>query len=216
MPIANNRVRESAERGPHEAGLSIVVPCFNEAGNLPSFHKNLVEIARQLKDKRKLRCEVVYVDDGSRDDTFAVASALPAKMLDVQVVSLSRNFGKEAALMAGLHHARFGAVLFMDGDGQHPAALIDRLVGHWLEDGYDVIYTAKANRTNESLGSPAGREAVLRADQFPRPPQDSGRCRRFPIAFAARRQGLAAIAGAQSFLQRAGELDRLPPDARGL
>jgi polyisoprenyl-phosphate glycosyltransferase len=149
MPITHNRTSESA-RGPHETGLSIVVPCFNEAANLPAFHKNLVEIARQLKDKRKLRCEIVYVDDGSRDDTFAVASSLPAKTLDVQVVSLSRNFGKEAALMAGLHHARFGAVLFMDGDGQHPAALIDRLVGHWLDDGYDVIYTAKANRESES------------------------------------------------------------------
>ena len=70
--------------------------------------------------------------------------------LDVQVVSLSRNFGKEAALLAGLDHARLGAVLFMDGDGQHPPALIETLVGHWLDDGYDVVYTAKAHRENES------------------------------------------------------------------
>ena len=64
----------------------------------------------------------------ARDDTLAIARALPADALDVQVVSLSRNFGKEAALMAGLDHARRGAVLFMDGDGQHPPALVETLV----------------------------------------------------------------------------------------
>jgi polyisoprenyl-phosphate glycosyltransferase len=64
-------------------------------------------------------------------------------------VSLSRNFGKEAAMVAGLDHARLGAVLFMDGDGQHPPALIPTLVGHWLDGGYDVVFTAKASRANE-------------------------------------------------------------------
>jgi glycosyltransferase involved in cell wall biosynthesis len=92
---------------------------------------------------------VIYVDDGSKDATLSVASGLPADVLDVQVVSLSRKFGKEAALLAGLDHARFGAVLFMDGDGQHPPSLVERLVAHWLDDGYDVIYTAKAHRENE-------------------------------------------------------------------
>ena len=53
-------------------------------------------------------------------------------------------------MLAGLEHARYGAVLFIDGDGQHPPGLIDKLVGHWLDDGYDVIYTAKAHRENES------------------------------------------------------------------
>jgi glycosyltransferase involved in cell wall biosynthesis len=91
----------------------------------------------------------VYVDDGSADATLAVARALPADALDVQVVSFSRNFGKEAALLAGLDHARRGAILFMDGDGQHPPTLIETLVGHWLDGGYDVVYTAKAHRENE-------------------------------------------------------------------
>jgi glycosyltransferase involved in cell wall biosynthesis len=75
---------------------------------------------------------------------------LPALPLDVQVVTLSRNFGKEAALLAGLDHARLGAVLFMDGDGQHPPSLIETLVSRWLDDGYDVVFTAKAHRENES------------------------------------------------------------------
>jgi glycosyltransferase involved in cell wall biosynthesis len=132
------------------AGLSIIVPVFNEGAGLARFHDRLVEIARKLRGERGLATEVVYVDDGSRDDSFAVASGLPAEALDVQVVSLSRNFGKEAALLAGLDHARFGALLFMDGDGQHPPSLVPKLVGHWLDDGYDVVYTAKANRANES------------------------------------------------------------------
>jgi glycosyltransferase involved in cell wall biosynthesis len=82
-------------------------------------------VARTLAATRSLACEVVYVDDGSRDGTLAIARELPASGLDVQVVSLSRNFGKEAALLAGLDHARLGAVLFIDGDGQHPPALIE-------------------------------------------------------------------------------------------
>jgi glycosyltransferase involved in cell wall biosynthesis len=134
---------------PADAGLSIVVPVFNEAAGLARFHANLVEAARRLRQTRGLAAEVIYVDDGSRDDTFAIANALSADALDVQALSLSRNFGKEAALMAGLDHARLGAVLFMDGDGQHPPELIETLVGHWLDGGYDVVYTAKAHRANE-------------------------------------------------------------------
>ena len=132
------------------SGLSIVVPVYNESGSLQRIHARLVEVTQKLAAARALACEVVYVDDGSADDTLAVARALPASTLDVQVVSLSRNFGKEAALLAGLDHARLGAVLFMDGDGQHPPTLIETLVGHWLDDGYDVVFTAKAHRSNES------------------------------------------------------------------
>lgn len=143
-------VLKAAAAAGRKAGLSIVVPCFNEAPGLPRLHEMLVNTARELKAARGLRCELVYVDDGSGDNTFAVASALPASSVDVQVISLSRNFGKEAALLAGLEHARHGAVLFIDGDGQHPPDLIGKLVGHWLDDGYDVVYTAKAHRENES------------------------------------------------------------------
>jgi glycosyltransferase involved in cell wall biosynthesis len=126
-----------------------VVPVYNEAAGLPQLHAGISAVAAALRKERGLSCEIVYVDDGSRDASLEVAESLPADAADVQVVSLSRNFGKEAALLAGLDHARRGAVLFMDGDGQHPAALIQKLVGHWLDDGYDVVYTAKAHRENE-------------------------------------------------------------------
>ena len=132
-------------------GLSIVVPVYNEAAGLAALHARLGERASALRQRYGLGCEVLYVDDGSTDATLAIARGLAADALDVQVVSLSRNFGKEAALMAGLDHARRGAVLFMDGDGQHPPDLVEQLVRHWIEGGYDVVYTAKAHSDNESL-----------------------------------------------------------------
>jgi glycosyltransferase involved in cell wall biosynthesis len=147
------RAAEAGLRAPArgaEAGLSIVVPVFNEAAGLPELHERIGAVARRLSETRGLKCEVVYVDDGSRDATLRVAQDLAATALDVQVISLSRNFGKEAALLAGLDHARFGAVLFMDGDGQHPPSLVETLVGHWIDEDYDVVYTAKADRENES------------------------------------------------------------------
>src|SRR5712672_4205998 len=130
-------------------GLSIVVPLYNEAAGLAQLHQRLEDLARTLRQRYRLACEVVYVDDGSADATLGIARGLAADALDVQVVSLSRNFGKEAALMAGLDHAQRGALLFMDGDGQHPPDLVQQLVGHWINGGYDVVYTAKAHRDNE-------------------------------------------------------------------
>jgi polyisoprenyl-phosphate glycosyltransferase len=147
------RAAEFLKRAPSravEAGLSIIVPLFNEAGGLAALHERISAVSRKLAETRGLKCEVVYIDDGSRDATLSVAQGLPAASLDVQVVSLSRNFGKEAALLAGLDHARLGAILFMDGDGQHPPSLVETLVSHWLDDGYDVAYTAKADREDES------------------------------------------------------------------
>ncbi|TKW76826.1 MAG: glycosyltransferase, partial [Bradyrhizobium icense] len=99
-------------------GLSIVVPVYNEAAGLGPLHARLTSLARTLRQRWQLACEVIYVDDGSQDDTLKIARGLPADALDVVVVSLSRNFGKESALVAGLDHARRGAVLFMDGE-QH-------------------------------------------------------------------------------------------------
>jgi polyisoprenyl-phosphate glycosyltransferase len=147
--LASGTEASPRPRAGAEAGLSIVIPLYNEAAGLAALHGRIVEVARRLREARGLMVEIVYVDDGSRDATLAVARALPAAAADLQVVSLSRNFGKEAALAAGLDHARFGAVLFMDGDGQHPPTLVETLVSYWLDQGYDVVYTAKANRENE-------------------------------------------------------------------
>ena len=149
MPVKTARSGGRGTRAKGTPGLSIVVPVFNEARGLAALHERIAEVARYLDGKYGLKIEIVYIDDGSRDETADVARALPATPCDVQVLSLSRNFGKEAALLAGLDHARLDAVMFMDGDGQHPPTLIETLVSRWLDDGYDVVYTAKAHRENE-------------------------------------------------------------------
>src|SRR5436309_7835029 len=175
-----------------ESGLSIVIPLFNEAAGLPGLHQRVGEVLRRLRETRGLRSEIVYVDDGSQDATLAIARALPAGTADVQVVALSRNFGKEAALLAGLDHARLAAVLFMDGDGQHPPGLIDTLVSHWLDDGYDVVYTAKAHRENEPLLRRLGVKtfySVINSGARQKIPEDAGDFRLLsPRAAAALRQ----------------------------
>ena len=173
-------------------GLSIVVPLYNEAAGLALLHERLIGLARTLRARYGLACEVVYVDDGSADNTLAIARGLAAEALDIQVVSLSRNFGKEAALMAGLDHARRGAVLFMDGDGQHPPSLVEKLVAHWIDDGYDVVYTAKAHRDNESFlrrQSVRGFYALINWGARQKIPEDAGDFRLLsPRAAAALRQ----------------------------
>ena len=173
-------------------GLSIVVPLYNEAAGLAPLHERLSGLARTLRQRHGLACEVVYVDDGSTDATLSIARSLAADALDVQVVSLSRNFGKEAALMAGLDHARRGAVLFMDGDGQHPPDLVEQLVDHWIDGGYDVVYTAKAHRDNEPLLrrlAVHGFYALINWGARQKIPEDAGDFRLLsPRAVAALRQ----------------------------
>jgi polyisoprenyl-phosphate glycosyltransferase len=174
------------------AGLSIVVPVFNESRGLPTLHERLVGIAHLLQSKRALKLEVIYVDDGSNDKTSEIAQSLTAEPLDIQVVTLSRNFGKEAALLAGLDHARYGAVLFMDGDGQHPPDLIETLVDRWLDDNYDVVYTAKANRESEPQLRRLGVKwfyELINWGQLQRIPEDAGDFRLLsPRAVTALRQ----------------------------
>ncbi|HET8971698.1 MAG TPA: glycosyltransferase family 2 protein [Pseudolabrys sp.] len=149
MAIKPTKTGARARTSSSAPTLSIVVPLFNEARGLAALHERIAEVARYLQGKHGLSLELIYVDDGSSDGTSGVARSLPAMPVDIQIVTLSRNFGKEAALVAGLDHARPGAILFMDGDGQHPPSMIETLVSRWLDDGYDVVYTAKAHRENE-------------------------------------------------------------------
>ncbi|MGZ3409112.1 MAG: glycosyltransferase family 2 protein [Xanthobacteraceae bacterium] len=178
--------------GAADSGLSIVVPLYNEAAGLARIHARLTEVIGRLRESRRLNCEIVYVDDGSKDETLAIARSLTAPTFDVQVLSLSRNFGKEAALLAGLEHARLGAVLFIDGDGQHPPDLIETLVSHWLDDGVDVVFTAKAHRENESAArrfAVKGFYALINWGARQKIPPDAGDFRLLsPRAAAALRQ----------------------------
>src|ERR1700709_2508737 len=193
MTLGSDVSRLSTNAGTAAAqGLSIVVPLYNEAAGLAPLHARLGALASALRQRYGLTCEVGYVDDGSADATLSIARGLAATTLDVQVVSLSRNFGKEAALMAGLDHSRRGAVMFMDGDGQPQPDLVEKLVGHWIDDGYDVVFTAKAHRDNESFLrrlAVHGFYALINWGARQKIPEDAGDFRLLsPRAVAALRQ----------------------------
>ena len=125
--------------------VSLVVPVLNEAEAIPIF---LGEIARQL-DRSRVDYEVVFVDDGSSDRTRAVLKEASARCSRVRVVAFTRNFGKEAALSAGLDFTRGDVVIPMDVDLQDPPELIPKFVDMWRK-GYDVVYGIRENRDADS------------------------------------------------------------------
>jgi glycosyltransferase involved in cell wall biosynthesis len=125
--------------------LSVVVPAYNEEEVLPEFHRRLSNTLETMP----VSAEIIYVNDGSRDRTLAVLGALQARDGRVTVLDLSRNFGKEIALTAGLDHARGDAVVVIDADLQDPPELIPRLFDGLCE-GYDVVYGKRMSRRGES------------------------------------------------------------------
>lgn len=125
------------------AGLSCIVPCKNEARNLELLLPRLAEFLPTLG----LPWEVVLVDDGSTDET-AMLGAAWARQPGFRLVQLSRNFGKEAAITAGLEAVRGGVVVILDADLQHPPGLIADMVAAWRE-GADVVYAVREDRSDE-------------------------------------------------------------------
>jgi len=123
----------------------VVVPVYNEAEVLPAFHAPLNEV---LQATGRV-FEIVYVDDGSDDESAALVRDWAAEDSNVGLLELSRNFGKEIALSAGLDHARGDAVIVIDADLQDPPALIHEFLAHW-RDGYDVVYGKRASREGEA------------------------------------------------------------------
>jgi glycosyltransferase involved in cell wall biosynthesis len=125
--------------------LSVVVPVFNEEEVLPEFHARVSAVL----DGLDLSAKVIYVNDGSTDATLDTVRRLAEHDARVMLLDLSRNFGKEIALTAGLDHADTDAVVVIDADLQDPPELIPELVAHWLE-GYDVVYAKRTCRNGES------------------------------------------------------------------
>ncbi|HZY90237.1 MAG TPA: glycosyltransferase family 2 protein, partial [Gemmataceae bacterium] len=120
--------------------LSVVCPAFNEEEVLPRFHAELCAVLGPLQ--REFEIEILYVDDGSRDGTLEVLRRLAAADARVRYLSFSRNFGHQAALTAGLEHARGDVVVSMDSDLQHPPALVPALLEKWRE-GNDLVLTLR-------------------------------------------------------------------------
>jgi len=133
--------------GPRRPLLSVVAPAFNEEAVLPHFHEQLTRVLVTLADEFDI--EIVYVDDGSDDATPAILARLACDDSRVRYLRLSRNFGHQTALTAGLEHARGDVIVSMDSDLQHPPAVIRELIRQWRE-GHDVVITLR--RDHRSLG----------------------------------------------------------------
>ena len=131
---------------PHTTpSISCVLPAFNEARNLGTVVPQALAALQQLS----LRIELIVVDDGSRDDTARVMQGLCAAHAQLVYLKLSRNFGKEAALTAGLDIARADIVVLMDADGQHPTSLLPEMLSKWKQ-GADVVYALRKTRQDQS------------------------------------------------------------------
>ena len=126
--------------------LSVVVPAYNEEAVLGVFHRRTSALFDALP---AYRCEMIFVNDGSRDGTQEVIAQLCRSDPRVAGVHLSRNFGKEIAITAGLDHASGDAVAVIDADLQDPPELLTEMLGHW-ERGYDMIYARRRRRDGES------------------------------------------------------------------
>ncbi|WP_340161969.1 glycosyltransferase family 2 protein [uncultured Hoeflea sp.] len=129
--------------------LSIIIPVYNEVEVLPELLARLERIAASLSSEFQLTVDFIFVDDGSTDDSFAVLSAHDFGPRSVRLLQFSRNFGKEAALSAGIDAAQSAdAAVLMDADLQHPPEMITEFVRIWLNDGADSVYAYKASRRN--------------------------------------------------------------------
>jgi glycosyltransferase involved in cell wall biosynthesis len=125
--------------------LSVVIPVHNESANIAPLCDRLLPILNRITSI----WEVIFVDDGSRDDTLHRVKDMSHQEPRIGAVSLSRNFGKEIAIAAGLDHARGDAVVIMDADLQHPPEMIEAFVERWNE-GYEMVYGQRTDRSDET------------------------------------------------------------------
>jgi len=126
--------------------ISIVVPVFNEEAVLPEFHQAMTDVL----SGQPFDFEIIYVNDGSFDNTLKRINRLRKQDNCITLIDLSRNFGKEIALTAGLHKAAGDAVIVIDADLQDPPELIPELIKEW-QNGYDVVYAQRTHRKGDSL-----------------------------------------------------------------
>ena len=121
--------------------ISIVIPIYNERENINDLHSRLCKAKETWKEK----AEIIYINDGSTDESLEIMKSIVARNQDVRVINLSRNFGHQASITAGLSHANGEAVIIMDGDLQDPPEEIERLINEWRL-GYDIVYAIRKKR----------------------------------------------------------------------
>jgi glycosyltransferase involved in cell wall biosynthesis len=126
--------------------ISIVVPVFNEEGNLLELYRRIVKI----KEYVSMPFELIFVDDGSTDRSLQIMLGISENDKSVKIIQLSRNFGHQLAIIAGIDYASGEAVIMLDGDLQHPPELIEKLIEKWQE-GNDVVYTCREETQDVSV-----------------------------------------------------------------
>lgn len=129
--------------------LTAIVPCYNEQDNIKDFYDEFIKNEEYLKSK-DIDFELLFVDDGSKDKTVDNVKALRKDDARVHLISFSRNFGKEAAIYAGLQKSHGDYVVFLDADLQDPPALLPQMFDY-LEEGYDSVATRRVSRKGEPL-----------------------------------------------------------------
>ena len=125
--------------------ISILVPCYNESGSIPLLFDELEKVANVFV---AYKWEYVFVNDGSTDDTLSILRKLRASSPRVNFIDLSRNYGKEIAMMAGIDNATGDCLVIMDADLQHPPQIIKQMIAKWQE-GYDDVYAKRLSRGKE-------------------------------------------------------------------
>lgn len=126
--------------------VSIVISAYNEDGNIAELHKQL---SKELKKVKDTDFEILFVDDGSKDNTLTEVKKLQNKDKRVKIVQLKRNFGHEIAMTAGMDYAKGDAVIFMDADLQHPPVYIPQMIKHWQE-GFEIVLTKRVDNVATS------------------------------------------------------------------
>ena len=121
--------------------LSIVIPCYNEATSVEIFYNEVKKILEKIKTNLdpKLTYEFIFIDDGAKDNTNEAVIKLNTRDKNVRLIKFSRNFGKEAAILAGLEKSIGKAVVLMDADLQDPPYLIEQMYKIWLNNGAKII-----------------------------------------------------------------------------
>lgn len=129
--------------------ICVLIPCYNEKENLQYLNQRLQEIFKtNLCSKYNFR--ILFVNDGSNDDTLEEIKELRKENSNIDFISFSRNFGHQQAIKAGIDHANADAVITMDADLQHPPELIPELIKYW-EEGFDVVNSKNCYSGNQSL-----------------------------------------------------------------
>lgn len=129
--------------------ISILIPCYNEERSLPILYPELNKVMNNIEKREKYECEVLFINDGSIDNTLDIIRNLRTTDKRINYLNLSRNFGKENAMLAGFDYVTGDCMVIIDADLQDPPSLIPQMLEYW-EEGYDDVYAKRITRGKES------------------------------------------------------------------